>query len=418
LNNLISNIKYDNNNIVTTMNIKFTRKNKTFQKNAILIVAPFMYEILVFFKEIKNKYGNLFIDFFKYFEKNYINSTQYGYLSFNFNSLINTNVSDELKFYTNNITESFNRTLNSKYIGGVKSFYYFYKALFDILEHYKNPNIYKPRYISITRALAYYCKNNMNLNLIKFKDIDKIKLEYKNYLIKNKNLNKTLSEEKSEYSSDYSDIMDIKNDNIYDNDILDSDYNNYNSSSLEDNNNYNIKNENNSNSNSEDEKNNKNSIFKDTKEIKSNKNKNSKINKSKKKNCKRYKKNMIIHINKIYILDTDFHSFKYSYFNILSNDMKIKTFKINCNFINQYNMCLKELNTVNLFDTMNMPKIANDVKFENNLINIDNEKNIFNNQNLDYNKERNDFKLKLRKIKLNKLILKKRNLYDFMIEKN
>lgn len=127
---------------------------------------------------------------------------------------------------------------------------------------------------------------------------------------------------------------------------------------------------------------------------------------------------MIIHINKIYILDTDFHSFKYSYFNILSNDMKIKTFKINCNFINQYNMCLKELNTVNLFDTMNMPKIANDVKFENNLINIDNEKNIFNNQNLDYNKERNDFKLKLRKIKLNKLILKKRNLYDFMIEKN
>ena len=31
-------------------------------------------------------------------KKNYINSTQYGDLSFNFNTLINNDVSDELKF--------------------------------------------------------------------------------------------------------------------------------------------------------------------------------------------------------------------------------------------------------------------------------------------------------------------------------
>ena len=43
---LISNIIYEDKSIVTTMNIKFTRNNKLYQKNAYLIIAPYIYNNL------------------------------------------------------------------------------------------------------------------------------------------------------------------------------------------------------------------------------------------------------------------------------------------------------------------------------------------------------------------------------------
>jgi hypothetical protein len=47
---------------------------------------------------------------YKYFEHNYINSNKYGELSLNYNSLIKENIEENFKFFTNNITGSFNRT--------------------------------------------------------------------------------------------------------------------------------------------------------------------------------------------------------------------------------------------------------------------------------------------------------------------
>ena len=40
----------------------------------------------------------------------------------------------------------------------------------EILELYKTKNEYKPRYLSITRALAYFCERNEIFQLITAKD--------------------------------------------------------------------------------------------------------------------------------------------------------------------------------------------------------------------------------------------------------
>ena len=178
--------------------------------------------IYQFFEKIKEKYKDLFPNFIKYFEKNYLKSNQYGKLTFNYNYLQKDDISEGIKFYTNNICESFNKTLNTKYIGGAKTFYHFKNALMEILELYKTKNEYKPRYLSITRALAYFCERNDICQLITAKDLTNIMKEYKFYLNNNENLNKFVNEENIDYSSE-DDFLNIKNDIIYNNDIIDSD---------------------------------------------------------------------------------------------------------------------------------------------------------------------------------------------------
>ena len=118
-----------------------------------------MWEISLIKKKIK--YKKLFPDFINYFEKNFIISKQYGTLSFNYHCLVDEEISEGIKFYTNNITESFNKNLNTKYVGGAKTFLHFKKALFDILDLYKRHKEYKNRYISISRALAYNVKTTI-----------------------------------------------------------------------------------------------------------------------------------------------------------------------------------------------------------------------------------------------------------------
>ena len=106
-------------------------KNKAIDLMAnikILCFIKFEY-IFEFFEKIKENYQKLFPNFIKYFEKNYLRSDQYGHLTFNYNHLQKDDISEGIKFYTNNICESFNKTLNTKYIGGVKTFYHFKNAL-------------------------------------------------------------------------------------------------------------------------------------------------------------------------------------------------------------------------------------------------------------------------------------------------
>ena len=178
--------------------------------------------IYQFFEKIKEKYKDLFPNFIKYFEKNYLKSDQYGHLTFNYNYLQKDDFAEGIKFYTNNICESFNKTLNTKYMGGAKTFYHFKNALMEILELYKTKNEYKPRYLSITRALAYFCERNDICQLITANDLINIMKEYKFYLINNKALNRFVNEENNDYFSE-DDFLNIKNDNIYNNDIIDSD---------------------------------------------------------------------------------------------------------------------------------------------------------------------------------------------------
>ena len=139
-----------------------------------------------FFNKIKKEYQIIFSTFIKFFEKNYIISYQYGDLSFNYNSLVKEDISEGIKFYTNNICESFNKTLNTKYIWGSKTIYHFKNELTELLDLYKGKNEYRSRYLSITRAFTYYWTKNKNKNLISLKDVDMIMNEYKTYLHNNK----------------------------------------------------------------------------------------------------------------------------------------------------------------------------------------------------------------------------------------
>ena len=96
-----------------------------FTRNIKILCFINLSQFNAFFKKIKSKYNSLYGDFINYIEKNYIISKQFGSLSFNYNSLVSKDIDEGFKFYTNNITEAFNRTLNSKYVGGEKTFYHF-----------------------------------------------------------------------------------------------------------------------------------------------------------------------------------------------------------------------------------------------------------------------------------------------------
>jgi len=83
-----------------------------------------------FFNLIVTKYKDRYLDFLNYFYKTYIKNNKDGIFSpnnWNYNTLIVNNINNNILFFTNNITESFNRTLNKKYIGFTKTMYNFKK---------------------------------------------------------------------------------------------------------------------------------------------------------------------------------------------------------------------------------------------------------------------------------------------------
>ena len=65
---------------------------------------------------IKVKYFEENKSFFNYFEKYYINEKKFKIEFWNYTNVINNNINNSIIFFTNNICESFNRTLNKKYI--------------------------------------------------------------------------------------------------------------------------------------------------------------------------------------------------------------------------------------------------------------------------------------------------------------
>ena len=81
-------------------------------------------------------------------------------------------------FFTNNVCESTNRILNMKAIGMYKTFYSFKRAILDLLNYFKNKNVYKEKYISLTRAMGYYAKNTKKYKLITDSDIENIINDY------------------------------------------------------------------------------------------------------------------------------------------------------------------------------------------------------------------------------------------------
>ena len=84
----------------------------------------------------------------------------------NYNNTILSNSNREIVFYTNNICEFFNRTLNKKYIGYCKTMYNFKMCIYDILQIYETHSQYKDKQISTPRALEHYVKVNNVFDLI------------------------------------------------------------------------------------------------------------------------------------------------------------------------------------------------------------------------------------------------------------
>ena len=86
-------------------------------------------------------------------------------------------------FYTSNICESYNRTLNLRFVAAYKRILNFERLIKEIVEKYENRNIYQEWYISLTRALQFYVNNKTdNIELIDNSDLKEIKNKYLNYL--------------------------------------------------------------------------------------------------------------------------------------------------------------------------------------------------------------------------------------------
>lgn len=75
-----------------------------------------------FYDIIKTKYRTKFPKYFKYFDKNYMKVNIRFNKMWNYNEIIYSNLNNNILFFTNNICKSMNRTLNSKLVGGIKTF--------------------------------------------------------------------------------------------------------------------------------------------------------------------------------------------------------------------------------------------------------------------------------------------------------
>jgi hypothetical protein len=65
-------------------NIKYKKLSHDLLANIKILSFISLSEFKYFYKKITDKYKNKFENFFKYFERNYINSNKYGELSFNY----------------------------------------------------------------------------------------------------------------------------------------------------------------------------------------------------------------------------------------------------------------------------------------------------------------------------------------------
>ena len=92
-------------------------------------------------------------------------------------------------------------------------------ALIEILDLYKNKEKYKAKKLSITRALAYYCKTKEIEDLIEYEDITNIMIIYSKYLKDIKNLKQNNNNDISDsLADDFNQLLDINDDSIYNND--------------------------------------------------------------------------------------------------------------------------------------------------------------------------------------------------------
>lgn len=74
-----------------------------------------------------------------------MNSRKFKKEMWNYTKVILNNNNNSIIFYTNNICESFNSTLNKKYIRYCKTMYNFKMCIYDIIKIYEAHSTYKDK---------------------------------------------------------------------------------------------------------------------------------------------------------------------------------------------------------------------------------------------------------------------------------
>ena len=172
--------------------IKSKNKKIKLEAEELLINIKYLFfinneKLEYFYSKIKKKFNNNFKKFIKYFDNTYMFRGLFSDRNWNYyNYSINTNSTDYY-FFTNNICESNNKILNSKFIGYCNSYYSFFKAIKNLIDYYKTKEEYKDKYLCITRALDYYSKTSKNYNILNKQNYNNILATCINYR-KNNNL--------------------------------------------------------------------------------------------------------------------------------------------------------------------------------------------------------------------------------------
>ena len=319
-----------------------------------------------FFDKIYDKYNRTFPKFTKYFKNNFFNKYPLKDLDWNYD-VNNENIIDiNHYFFTNNICESTNRTLNMNYKGACKSILSFEIAVKNLIKLYDEKKPYVEDNFSKSRALAYFVTTHEIKNLITNNIIKEINLNYKNYL-KTKN-NKIIA---LDDDSDSGENNFISNENINSNNDYSSNTNTNSSDSSDSNNNielnrYHDNNNSDRSSNSSEDN------------IKENYNKNIIKNNSTKNNSKENKKNNY----------RDHKNKKNQYIPFLNAVKIYKEDKVTANNI---------IGFKNIFNNLNDKLLSND-----DIYFIFNKRimifNLFGNNEVDYKKLKIDEKEKRRKI--------------------
>ena len=115
--------------------IKTTAKNLLFNMKLLLFIDN--ENIDEFFEMIKDKYYDSNKSFIDYFEKNYMINSPYNDRQWNYFNYLRNDYNNDY-FFTNNVCESLNRTINSFYKYSRKTFNSFELCIKKIIDHYDN----------------------------------------------------------------------------------------------------------------------------------------------------------------------------------------------------------------------------------------------------------------------------------------
>ena len=159
------------------------KKAKNLLNNMKILLFLKRENVLKFYQMISDKYISLFPKFFKYFNNYYLKKYPFKYMDWNYdihNNLYPINI--DHYFFTNNVCESINRTLNKYYKGACKSLLAFENAILKLIQLYTDRNKYEDYNFSYSRAIAYFVSTHEINSLIDNNTMEIVYNDYKKYL--------------------------------------------------------------------------------------------------------------------------------------------------------------------------------------------------------------------------------------------